>query len=260
MNAERDTTFRLDGRTAVVTGVGPGIGEHVARAFADAGANLVVCARTRGRVEALATDITSGGGQGLAVCCDVGRRDDLERLIAATTECFGTAHIIFHNAFAGPTGHSASSLDLTEDDWRAAFDANMLAPFLLAQAFVPSMRAAGHGSIINVLSTAAFSPIPGIGAMAYGATKSALETLTRYLALECGPQVRANCLCPGTIDAHGQARPVWEPLLPKIPLRRVGRAAEVVGTALYLASDASSYVTGQTIFVDGGRVNAGLGS
>jgi NAD(P)-dependent dehydrogenase (short-subunit alcohol dehydrogenase family) len=93
--------------------------------------------------------------------------------------------------------------------------------------------------------------------MAYGATKSALETLTRYLALECGPEVRANCICPGTIDPVGAGRPVWEPLLPKIPLHRVGRAEEVVGAALFLASDASSYVTGQTIFVDGGRVQAG---
>ena len=242
----------LAGRAALVTGVGPGIGEHVARAFAAAGASVVLCARSAERIEAIAADI---GDRAIAVTADIGRRDDLDRLLT-TADRFGPVQILFHNAAAGVAGHK-SSLDLTEDDWRAAVDVNVMAPFLLAQALVPGMRVAGGGSIINVLSTAGSTPVPGIGAMAYGATKAALQMLTRYLAQECGPDVRANCICPGTIDPEGAMRPVWEPLLYKIPMHRIGRADEVVGAAMFLASDASSYVTGQTIFVDGGRVNAG---
>lgn len=251
--------FQLGGRTALVTGVGPGIGEHVARGFAAVGANVVVCARTAERVGALVEAITADGGSALGVVADVGRSADLEELITRATDRFGAVHVLFHNAYAGVSGRGTSSLELTDDDWRAAVDVNMLAPFRLAQAFLPGMREAGYGSIINVLSTAAFAPVPNIGAMAYGATKSALETLTRYLAMECGPDVRANCLCPGTIDPTGATRPVWEPLTYKIPLQRIGRAAEVVATAVYLASTASSYVTGQTVYVDGGRVRAGSG-
>jgi NAD(P)-dependent dehydrogenase (short-subunit alcohol dehydrogenase family) len=97
--------------------------------------------------------------------------------------------------------------------------------------------------------------------MAYGATKRGLEIATRYLAMETGPEIRANCICPGTISATDEGREVWtSQMRAKIPMRRIGHASEVVGAALYLASDASSFVTGQTIFVDGGRVNAGSGS
>jgi NAD(P)-dependent dehydrogenase (short-subunit alcohol dehydrogenase family) len=248
--------FRLDDRTALVTGVGPGIGEHVARAFAAAGARVIVCARSAERVADVAATIVADGGEALAVAADVGRPDDLERLVAAANERFGTVHVLFYNAAAG-VGGGPTSLTLTDEDWTTSVDVNVLAPFRLAKAFVPGMEAAGTGSIVNVLSTAGFTPVPGIGAMAYGATKAALEMMTRYLAMECGPMVRANCLCPGTIDPTGAMRPVWEAVAGKIPMRRIGRADEVVGAALYLASDASSYVTGQTIFVDGGRVNAG---
>jgi NAD(P)-dependent dehydrogenase (short-subunit alcohol dehydrogenase family) len=254
--------FRLDGRTAVITGIGPGIGEHVARAFAEVGANVVLFARTAARVEALAASINDDGGKALAVAGDVGRAADVDRLIAAAQDRFGIVQVVFHNAFAGPSGAlGAKSLDLTDEDWQAALGANLLAPFRMARAFVPGMREAGSGSFINVLSTAAFTPIPGIAAMAYGATKRGLETATRYLAMEAGPEIRANCICPGTISATDEPLTSWTPaMLAKVPLRRIGHASEVVGAALYLASDASSFVTGQTIYVDGGRVNAGSGS
>jgi NAD(P)-dependent dehydrogenase (short-subunit alcohol dehydrogenase family) len=251
--------FRLDGRTAIVTGLGPGIGEHVALAFAAAGARVVACARTEEKVTRLAATIEASGGDALGVAADLARAEDVERLLDRATDRFGAVDVLFHNAAAG-VGRQASSLELTAEDWATSVAVNVTTPFRLAQALVPGMRAAGRGSIVNVLSTAAFTPVPGIGAMAYGATKAALEAMTRYLALECGPEVRANCICPGTIDPAGAVRPVWEPLLGKIPLRRIGWAKEVVGAALYLASDASSYVTGQTIFVDGGRVNAGSAS
>ncbi|MGE0387268.1 MAG: SDR family NAD(P)-dependent oxidoreductase [Gammaproteobacteria bacterium] len=248
--------FRLDGRTAVITGIGPGIGETVARAYASAGANVVICARTQAKVEALAKSIAADGGNALAVTCDVGREQDIERLVAAAREAYGEVTVIFHNAFAGGgVEQGKSGLALTAQDWQTCLDANLLAPFRLAQAFVPDMKLAGRGSIINVLSTAGFTPVKNIAGWAYGATKAGLETLTRYMASECGPEVRANCICPGTIAPDGAVWDIWKPMMDKIPLKRAGFAREVAAAALYLASDASSFVTGQTIFVDGGRVN-----
>ncbi|MBW8825945.1 MAG: SDR family oxidoreductase [Acidobacteria bacterium] len=251
--------FRLDGRTALITGIGPGIGEHVALAYAAAGARIVACSRTAAKVEDLAARIEAAGGTAIGVAADVSRADDVERLLDEATARFGPVHVLFHNATGGGVGRRQDSLDLSTEDWSEGVAIHLTTPFRMAQALIPGMREAGGGSIINVLSTAGFTPVPGIGAMAYGATKAGLEMLTRYLALECGPEVRANCLCPGTIDPHGETRPVWEPILGKIPMKRVGFAQEVAGAALFLASDASSYITGQTIFVDGGRVNAGSG-
>jgi NAD(P)-dependent dehydrogenase (short-subunit alcohol dehydrogenase family) len=123
------------------------------------------------------------------------------------------------------------------------------------------MKARGGGSIINVLTTAAFTPVTTMPLAAYGSTKARLAMLTRYLAKECGPDIRVNAICPGTVAADSESadlragQPAWAPLLAGIPLGRVGVADEVVGAAMFLASPASSYITGQVIFVDGGRVN-----
>jgi NAD(P)-dependent dehydrogenase (short-subunit alcohol dehydrogenase family) len=248
--------FRLDGRTALVTGIGPGIGEHVARAYAAAGARVVMCARSTDKVEALAASIAANGHEALAVTADVGKGEDVERLVAATHDRFGPVHILFNNANASSgMGLNIAPLQLTDDDWSDHVNVNLLAPYRLARALVPDMVAAGYGRIVNVLSTAGFTPVPDIGGIAYGATKAGLAMMTRYLAKECAPVVRANMLCPGTIDAKGETRPMWVQNMPSVPLGRVGAADEVVGVALLLASEASSYITGQVIFVDGGRVS-----
>jgi NAD(P)-dependent dehydrogenase (short-subunit alcohol dehydrogenase family) len=175
--------------------------------------------------------------------------------VGEVRERCGPATVLFNNAAASGVVPGKPGLELSDDDWRACLDVNLLAPFRLAQAFVPDMVEQGEGSIVNVLSTAGFTPVPGTAAWAYGATKAGLEMLTRYLAKECGPAMRATCLCPGTIAPEGEMREVWKPLLAGIPLGRIGRASETAAAALFLASRASSYVTGQTIFVDGGRVN-----
>ena len=137
--------------------------------------------------------------------------------------------------------------------WRNAVELNVTTPFDLCQAFVPGMRARGHGAVINLLSTAAFAVVPPM--LAYGAMKSALWTLTKYLARECAPEVRVNAICPGTVQEGGAMKvPTWSKLLPLTALGRVGDSNELAGAALFLASDASNYTTGQVIFVDGGRV------
>jgi NAD(P)-dependent dehydrogenase (short-subunit alcohol dehydrogenase family) len=259
MRADRDDIFdrfQLDGKTAVVTGVGPGIGAHVARAFAAVGANVVLAARDAQRLAAVADEITADGGSALAVPCDVGVQEDLDRLVAAAQGSFGTVDILFNNAAAtaidrmGIFEHRAS-------DWIDCVNVNLLAPYQLSRMLVPAMKAKGQGSIINVLSTAAFTVLDPL--IAYGCTKAALAMMTRYLAKECAPEVRVNSICAGTTLPVGvPAEEAVGPMagtISHVPMRRIGGADEYVGVALLLASEAATYTTGQCIFVDGGRVN-----
>jgi NAD(P)-dependent dehydrogenase (short-subunit alcohol dehydrogenase family) len=255
--------FRLDGRTALITGIGPGIGAHVARAFGAVGANVVACARTAERVDALVDEIVLAGGSATGVAADIGLEEGVAKVVESAVASYGGVDILFHNAAAGAgSSPGAHSLDLDEGTWEQAVAVNLMAPFRLAQALAPGMRAAHGGSIINVLTTAAFTPVTTLPLAAYGSTKAGLAMLTRYLAKECGPEIRVNAICPGTVASDAQsaesrsANPEWAPLMSGIPLARVGLADEVVGAALFLASAASSYVTGQVIFVDGGRVSA----
>ena len=245
--------FRLDGRTAIVLGAGPGIGAHVSRAFAAVGANVVVSSRSAERMEALAAEIRDAGGSALAVAADAAKADDLARLVNRAEQAFGPVHILFFNAFTGPLPIDSDPFAADDAVWENAFAVNVMAPYRLAKRLVPGMRAAGYGSIINLLTCAAFTPI--LPQMAYGSTKSALHMLTRYLAKAGGEQVRANCICPGSMSPDGEVRAAFAEHVRKNAIPRTGLADEVVGAALLLASPASSYTTGQVIFCEGGRVS-----
>jgi NAD(P)-dependent dehydrogenase (short-subunit alcohol dehydrogenase family) len=260
--------FRLDGRVAIVTGIGPGIGSHVARAYAASGAKVVFCARDAGRVRALETSLVDEGHDVTGLVADVSIEGDLQHLVSTAEDLFGAVDILFNNAYANPAwlpspaGSPARGaipdkdfFDYSAADWQSCFDVNVVAPYRLAALVVPGMQARGRGVIINVLSVAAFRPT--LPAVAYGVTKAALETLTLYLAKHCGPAIRVNAICPGSITADGETWPVFQPMLAQIPAGRLGRAADVAGTAVFLASDASSYTTGQVVFVDGGRATVG---
>lgn len=247
--------FRLDGRTAIITGIGPGIGAHVAQAYAEAGANVVLAARGKDKLERLAKTIRADGGKALPVPCDVGKKEDLDRLVASAQDAFGTVDILFNNAAGSSVAPRKTMFDTTDEDWELALRVNVLAPFKLARALVPGMKKAGRGSIVTVLAQSAFTPIPAMAS--YGCTKAALAALTRYMARDCAPEVRVNGICPGTITNDGVMREIWKPLMAGVALGRLGWAEEVSATALYLASEASSFITGQIIFVDGGRVATG---
>lgn len=245
------------GRTALVTGVGPGIGRAIAEGLAEAGANIVISARNAERIEQLAAQIRAQGGSCTAVAADVSKAEDIIRLVDRAHQVFGPVDILINSA-ASPGGTlQQPNLDLTVAEWERAFAVNVLAPFTLISSLAADLRRNSSGSVVNVLSTSGFTPMSGSSSAAYGSTKAALAMLTRYLAKEMAPAVRVNALCPGTIlaDDNQEEHPAWARLRASIAMKRLGSANEIIAPMLFLASDASSFITGQTIFVDGGRVN-----
>jgi NAD(P)-dependent dehydrogenase (short-subunit alcohol dehydrogenase family) len=243
--------FRLDGRTALITGASRNIGAAISRAFAEAGAHLIVNARSAAPLEAFAAELRERFRvEVTAIAADLAQASERARLIDVVQQR-GAIDILVNNAPGG--GRPNSGLETSPEMWRDAVEVNVTAPFELCLAFVPGMRQRGRGAVINLLSTAAFTVVPPM--LAYGAMKSALATMTKYLARECAPEVRVNAICPGTVQAGGELKvPSWSRLLPLTALGRVGDADELACAALFLASDASSYTTGQVVFVDGGRV------
>ncbi|MEA3180335.1 MAG: hypothetical protein QOI59_3858 [Gammaproteobacteria bacterium] len=247
--------FRLDGRTAIITGVGPGVGEHVAKAFAELGAKVVICARTAPRLERIAREINAAGGTAIAATGDVGKKDDLIRLVATAHDHFGPVHIVFNNAAAGVVYEKDGGLWANTDEvWTTAIDVNLLATWRLAELTTADMQKHGKGSIISVQSCGGFTPIPP--AVAYGVSKAALAFLTRELAKALAPHTRVNALCVGSMSPDGQEAEIHRGLglAQRNAIKRFGAADEAVGAAILLASDASSYTTGSTIFTEGGRV------
>lgn len=248
--------FRLDGRTAILTGVGPGVGEHVAKAYAELGADVVLSARSQDRLDRIAAEIDAkDGGRALAVAADAGDKADLERLVEAAHDRFGPVHIIFNNAAAGVVyAHDGGLWANTDAVWKTAFDVNVLATWRLAELTTADMQAHGTGSIISVQSCGGFTPLPP--AVAYGVSKAALAFLTRSLAKALAPHTRVNALCVGSMSPDGQEADIHKGLglAERNAIKRFGAADEAVGAAILLAGAASSYTTGSTVFVEGGRV------
>lgn len=249
--------FRLTGRTAILTGVGPGVGEHVAKAYAELGANVVVSARSTERLERIAKEINArDGGRALAVTADAGKKEDLVRLVNAGRDKFGPIHIVFNNAAGGIVygSQGAGIWDNTDAVWKEALDLNLLATWRLAELTTEDMKQHGKGSIISVESCGGFTPIPP--AIAYGTSKAALLFVVRSLAKALAPHTRVNCLCVGSMSPDGKEADIHKGLglAERNAIKRFGAADEAVGAAILLASDASSYTTGSTIFTEGGRV------
>lgn len=250
--------FRLDGRTAIVTGIGPGIGEHVAKAFAKVGARVVCAARTASKVERVAKDIREAGGEAIAVPTDVSRREDLDRLVERARAAFGPIHIVYNNAAAVdsviPIDHKDWIWANTPEHWDFNFATQVTGVFHLAQLTYPDMKEHGKGSIITVGSCGGFTPI--LPSIAYGVAKAGLNMLTRHLAKALAPAARVNMICVGSISPDGIPLESFNgyDLAARNAIKRIGTAREVIGAALLLASDASSYTTGSFLFVEGGRV------
>jgi len=247
--------FRLDGKTAVVFGIGPSIGNAIALAFAEAGANVVVNARRLDAVETLTAAINATReGACTGVATDCATAEGAESVLRGAQDAFGAIDIVVYNAYALDAGHNTtfayeSPFDTSEEDWERCFQVNVLAPYRIAKAAVPHMRKGGV--FINSLAAAAFTPV--LPAIAYGATKSALATMTKYLAKACAPNIRFNAISPSNIE--NPTRPeAMRTAATSFPMARMGTPDEAAAAVVFLASAAASFITGQIIYVDGGRI------
>jgi len=245
--------FRLDGRVALVTGGGRGIGRGIALAFAEAGADVVVAARTAADLEATAAQVRERGRRALPVTADVTRTEDLERLVGAVLEGLGRLDVLVNNA--GGTG-PRPALETSERFFEAALRMNVTQAFLLTRMAVPRMvETAGGGAVVNVSSRS--SDMVQTAFVAYAAGKAALNMVTRNLAAELAPKVRVNALSVGGVATDALRVVLTNDALREqfernTPMRRAGTVEDVAAAALYLASPASAWVTGKVFQVDGG--------
>ena len=248
--------FRLDNRVAVVTGASRGIGRSIALGLAGAGADVVVASRKIQDLEPVAEEVRRLGRRALAVATHTGRREDTERLITTTTRELGRVDVLVNNAATNPA--FGPLIDITPEAWDKIMEVNVKGCLLLSQHAARVMMAQKSGSIINVSSTGGLRVPTMIGA--YGVSKAAIIMLTKVLARELGPfGIRVNAIAPGLIETRF-SEALWTnekilgPYLESTPLGRTGKPDEMVGAVLYLASDASAYVTGHTIVLDGGTL------
>jgi NAD(P)-dependent dehydrogenase (short-subunit alcohol dehydrogenase family) len=244
--------FGIKDRVAIVTGGGQGIGKSIASIFAEAGALVLIADKIAETVQDTARELNEEGGKVLATVTDVRDSGQVAEMVQTALKTFGRIDILVNNA-AG--NFKASFLDLSEKGWDAVVRATLKSVFLCSQAAAKIMVGQKSGNIINVSSMDAFRG--NLGAAAYGASKAGVVSLTKTLALEFAPyHIRVNSIAPGHIDTPGTAQ--WRPpeverqLKETIPLGRLGQPEDVATVALFLASEASAYMTGETVLVDGG--------
>ena len=255
----RRLVFDLGGRTALVTGASSGLGRHFARILAAHGASVVLAARRVDRLEDLASKIREAGGDAHPVRMDVTDVRSVETGFDAVREMLGVPDILVNNS---GVARPASTLDVTEDDWAAVAGTNLEGAWRVAQGAARRMVDAGRpGTIINVLSILAFGVAGGLGP--YAASKAGLLQLTRTMAMELARhRVRVNAIAPGYVLTEMNrgyfASDAGKAMTKRIPQRRIGDPSELDGALLLLASDASSYMTGSTIVVDGGHLASSL--
>jgi 7-alpha-hydroxysteroid dehydrogenase len=244
--------FKLTDKVAIVTGAGRGIGAGCAVAFAELGAHVLCAARTREQIDETAARVRGFGRRALAVECDVNQRPDLERVIEQALADFGRIDIVVNNA--GGTAPS-EALYTSEQMFDEAFHFNVTSAFLLTRLAVPHMlKTAGGGAVVNISSAAGRFPLAGF--VAYSTAKAALSHMTRVLGHEFAPKVRVNAIAVGATETTALGQFLDDDLRGKMealtPMRRLGTVEDIAIGAAYLASPASSWVTGKVFEIDGG--------
>ena len=247
----------LAGKRALITGGASGIGQATALLFAHEGAAVSVVDVDQANGQAVVRTIVEGGGRAIFLRCDVTKARDCQQAVQQTVSELGGLDILFNNA---GIVRRASVLETSEEEWDRVMAVNVKSVFLLSKYAIPVMVQAGGGVIVNTAS--GWGLVGGRKAAAYCASKGAVVLLTKAMALDHGQQnIRVNCICPGDTDTpmlRNEARQLGEPAerflaeAAQRPLRRIGRPEEIAQAALYLASDASSFVTGTSLVVDGG--------
>lgn len=253
------TGLDLTGKIAVVVGGTSGIGRAIAHGLAEAGAGVIPTSRRAEQVEAVAGEIERRGGRSLRITSDVSDRSSLERVLQASLHAFGKVDILVNSA--GRTKR-APTLDFSEEDWTSILDTNLTGTLRACQVFGRHMMERRYGRIINIASLSTFVAL--YETTAYSASKAAVGSLTKSLAIEWAPYgVCVNAIAPGVfrtalnqklLDESGRG----QEFLVRTPMKRFGKVEELAGAAIFLASDAASFVTGEILAVDGGLLASGV--
>jgi NAD(P)-dependent dehydrogenase (short-subunit alcohol dehydrogenase family) len=247
--------FDLTGKVALITGSTKGIGRSIAEELARCGARVVISSRKAEACEQVAAELKAKGYETLAVPCHVGRKEDLQHLVDTTLQTWGRIDVLVCNAATNPV--YGTTLEISDDAWDKIMQTNVKGTFWLANMVLPQMAERGEGSVILLSSIAGLRGNTVIGT--YGVSKAAEAALARNLAVEWGPKgIRVNSIAPGLIRTDFAQALLDDPervrvAEQKTPLRRIGDPVDIAGVAVFLASPASAYVTGQLIVADGGE-------
>ncbi len=255
-------SLRLDGKVAIVTGASRGIGRAIAHAFAAAGAHVALASRTQSDLEVVADEIADAGGSALAIAAHTGSDEAVASLVERVTDEWDGIDILVNNAATNP--HFGPVVTSDASHWDKTWDVNVKGYFRTVQACLPSMKERGGGSVINVASVAGERPLPGMGV--YCVSKAAVLMMTEVLGAELASDgVRVNAIVPGFVKTQfssvlWQDERAAEKLKALIPQKRIADPEELAPLALYLASDASAFVTGSRFRIDGGQLVGTPGS